>query len=189
MAKEEKVEDGKFVAYSYKLYNDANGELLFETPENRPDVMIYGLSHDVVPGLIVAMKGLKAGDKFSVTLPPEAGFGEKFPDNIVALPIDVFMQDGKLADPVKIGAMLPMMTEEGFRVEGKVLEIDDKTVKMDFNHPFAGLTVTYDGVVLEVRDATTEEINALQHSGCGCGSCGDGCGCGDDHCGDGACHC
>ena len=81
----EKVEEGKLVTYTYKLYNDADGELLFETPADRPDVMIYGLRHDVVPGLVAAMTGLKAGDKFSVTLPAEAAFGERFEDNVIGM--------------------------------------------------------------------------------------------------------
>ena len=181
----EKVEEGKYVTYSYKLYDDANGELLFETPADRPDVMIYGLSHDVVPGLVAAMKDLKAGDKFSVTLPAEAAFGERFDDNVIKLDKSLFMRDGELAEAVKVGAVLPMMTEQGFQIQGKVLSIGDKEVEMDFNHPFAGLTVRFDGEVQEVRTPTPEEIAALQHPGCSCGCgdhCGDDCGCGD-HCG------
>ena len=183
-----KVEEGKFVAYSYKLYNDANGDLLFETPADHPDVMVYGLSHDVVPGLVAAMRGLSAGDKFSVTLPAEVAFGERFDDNVIKLDKELFMRDGQLADAVKVGAMLPMMTEEGFQVQGKVLSIGEKDVEMDFNHPFAGLTVKFDGERKEVRDATPEEIAALQSHGGGCGchhdSCGEGCegGCEGGHC-------
>lgn len=180
-----KVEEGKFVEYSYKVYDDANGELLFETPADRPDVMIYGLSHDVVPGLVAAMKGLKAGDRFSVTLPAEAAFGERFEDNVIKLDKQLFMRDGELAEAVKVGAMLPMMTEQGFQIQGKVISIGDNEVEMDFNHPFAGLTVRIDGEVDEVRDPSPEEIAALQSHGCGCGcdhDCGDGCG---DSCG---CH-
>ena len=188
----EKVEEGKFVEYSYKLYNDENGELLFETPADHPDVMIYGLSHDVVPGLVAAMKDLKAGDKFSVTLPAQAAFGERFDDNVIKLDKNLFMRDGELAEAVKVGAMLPMMTEQGFQIQGKVLSIGENEVEMDFNHPFAGLTVRFDGEIKEVRNATPEEIAALQSHGCGCGchggcddgSCGEGCGCDDhDHCG------
>lgn len=190
----EKVEEGKLVEYSYKLYNDENGDLLFETPEEQPDVMIYGLSHDVVPGLIVAMKGLKKDDKFTVTLPAEAAFGQRFDDNVIKLDKELFMRDGQLAEAVKVGAMLPMMTEQGFQVQGKVLSIGDKEVEMDFNHPFAGLTVKFEGEIKDVRTPTSEEIAAMQNHGCGCGchggcedgDCGDGCGCSDhDHCG---CH-
>lgn len=185
-----KVEEGKFVAYSYKLYDDDNGALLFETPEGQPDVMIYGLSHDVVPGLVAAMKGLKAGDRFTVELPAEAAFGERFDDNVIKLDKELFMRDGQLAEAVKVGTMLPMMTEQGFQVQGKVLAITDNEVEMDFNHPFAGLKVRFEGEVDEVRDATPEEIAALQSHGCGCG-CHGGCGdssCGDG-CGDGCCSC
>lgn len=172
------------VEYSYKLYNDADGTLLFETPEGQPDQMVFGMSQEVVPGLVAAMEGLKAGDRFGITLPPEAAFGERFDDNIVELDREIFTRDGELAEEVKPGATLPMMTAEGFRVTGTVLEIGDKKIKMDFNHPFAGLTVRYDGEVKGVRKATEEEIAATQ--GCGGGCCGGGCsGCGDE----GGCSC
>lgn len=185
-----KVAEGKYVAYSYKLYNDANGDLLFETPKDQPDAMIYGLSHDVVPGLVAAMKGLSAGDKFSVTLPAEAAFGERYEDNVIKLDKSLFMRDGELAEAVKVGAVLPMMTEQGVQIQGKVLAIGDNDVEMDFNHPFAGLTVRFDGEVDEVREPTPEEIAALQHHGCGCHGCGDDhCGCGDESCGDSHCGC
>ncbi len=185
--KKEKVGPGKFVAYAYKLYNDADSKLLFEARSDAPDTMVYGLSNDVIPGLLAAMKDLSAGEKFSVTLPPEVAFGEKYEENVVELDKEIFMRDGKLAEEVKVDAELPMMTHEGFRVLGKVLNITDSNVKMDFNHPFAGLTVRYDGEIVEVRDATPEELKPAHSCGCGCGHdhCGGGCG---DGCSDGCCH-
>lgn len=188
---ENKVGPGMFVEYTYKLYNDADGSLLFETPEGQPDMMIYGVSQEVVPGLVTAMNGLKAGDRFGVTLPPAAAFGDRHPEDIVELEKEIFMRDGELAEEVKVGAVLPMMTAEGYRVAGTVLEIGDK-VKMDFNHPFAGLTVRYDGEVATVREATPEELTPARGGGGGCGGCGggsceSGSGCGDG-CGSGCCH-
>lgn len=190
MSENNKIDNGKFVAYSYKLYDNKTGKLLFEASDDAPDTMIYGLSHDVIPGLIAAIKGLAPGDKFSVTLPAEAAFGERFPDNVVTLDKEIFMRDGKLVDAVKVGAELPMMTEEGFYIKGRVLNISDKGVEMDFNHPFAGLEVKYDGEIKAVRDATPEELQQLQQHSCGGGCCGgcddeghDHCGCGDSHCG------
>ncbi|MDE6772052.1 MAG: peptidylprolyl isomerase, partial [Muribaculaceae bacterium] len=69
-----------------------------------------------------------------------------------------------------------------------VTEVGDK-IKMDFNHPFAGLTVRYEGKVEEVRDATPEELQPSK--GCG-GGCGGGCDCGSEGdcatgCGGGSC--
>lgn len=175
MDKELKVGPGMFVAYSYKLYNDADDSLLFETPKDRPDVMVYGVSQEVVPGLIAAMEGLHAGDRFGVTLPPMAAFGDRHEEDVVELDREIFTRDGELAEEVKTGAILPMMTADGQRVIGTVLEIGKEKIKMDFNHPFAGLTVRYDGEVEEVREATEQELKPM--NGCGggcCGNCGDG---------------
>lgn len=181
--KKETVGPGKFVAYSYKLYNDADGSLLFEAASEAPDVMVYGVSHEIVPGLAEALKGLAKGDRFGVTLPPAAAFGDHNPEYELVLDKEIFVRDGKLADEVKVGARLPMMTAEGYRIEGVVTEVADK-VKMDFNHPFAGLTVRYEGEVEEVRDATPDELRP--QGGCGCCSCGSEGDC-SDGCGGGSC--
>lgn len=179
---ENKVGPGMLVEYSYKLYDEADGSLLFETPEGQPDRMVFGMSPEVVPGLVAAIDGLKPGDRFGVTLPPEAAFGERFDDNVVELDREIFTRDSELAEEVSVGATLPMMTAEGFRITGTVLEIGDNKIKMDFNHPFAGKTVRYDGEVVSVRPATEEEIAATQGCGGGCGGC-----CGGDNAGGGCC--
>lgn len=180
--KKEVVGPGKYVAYSYKLFNDKDGKLLFETPADAPDEMVFGMTPSIVPGLQAAMEGLSKGDKFEVVLPPVAAFGEPNSDYVMELDKDIFMRDGKMADEVKVGAILPMMTADNLRVEGKVTEIGDK-VKMDFNHPFAGLTVRYEGEIKDVRDATPEDLSP---QGC-CGGCG-GSGCGGG-CDEGSCNC
>lgn len=176
--KEQVVGPGKFVAFTYRLYNTADNTLLFEAKEDAPDVMVYGVSHEIIPGLIAAVKDLKAGDKFEVELPPQAAFGERYPENVVELEKEIFMRDGALVSEVTVGVELPMMTAEGYPIKGRVLEITPDHVKMDFNHPFAGLTVKFDGEVREVRDATPEELQPVH--GCGCG-------CDHDHCGEGGC--
>ncbi len=187
---EEKIEPGKFVKYTYKVTDDKDGRVLFEATEEAPDVMVYGVSNEVIPGLVSVMQGLKTGDKFSVTLPPEVAFGERSDENVITVPKDAFMRDGKMAEEVKVGAVLPMLTEQGFTVTGVVKSINEHDVTMDFNHPFAGITVKFDGEIREVRDATPEELQPAH--GC-CGGCGDhGCGdhgCGDHGCGDGCGHC
>ena len=173
-----------FVAYSYKLYNAADSTLLFEAKADAPDVMVYGVSQEIVPGLIAAIKDLGEGDKFDVTLPPAAAFGERFEENVVSLEKEIFERDGELAEEVKPGAELPMMTAEGYRILGRVLEIGDTYVKMDFNHPFAGMTVRFDGRIEQVREATPEEIKPTHGCGGGGGGCGEG-SCGDNGCGGG----
>lgn len=180
------------VSYAYRLSDAATGDLLFMTPADAPDTFIYGVTPQIVPGLEAAMKGLGVGDRFEVTLPPEAAFGDYSKENVLRLGEDIFMRDGKLADEVKIGAELPMMTQDGFRVLGRVVDISDKTITMDFNHPFAGKTVKWEGEIVDLRPATDEELAAMKGGGCGgcCGGskgdCGSGC---DSDCGSGCgCH-
>lgn len=215
MANSEKIGDGKFVAFAYKVTDADNGDLLFEAKASAPDVMVYGVSQEVIPGLVATIKGLAAGDKFSVTLPPEVAFGPREEEYVQHIPIDAFMRDGKVIPELKEGAMLDMLTNTQTIVTGIVTKVTPEEVVMDFNHPFAGKTVTFDGEIIEVRDATEEELHpkhgcggcgCAHHEGEGCGchsegescgchgegdacGCGEGCDCGDKcECGD-SCEC
>ncbi len=184
-----KVEPGMFVEYAYTVTDAADGNLLFEATAAHPDQMVFGASQEVIPGLANAMEGLGEGDRFEVTLPPAAAFGDLNPDYVMELDRSVFSEDGKLPEQVKVGAALPMMTAEGYRIMGVVKEIGDKVV-MDFNHPFAGLTVTFYGAACSVPPATEEELlPGAGRGGCGVGGCGgsDSGSCGSDGCGGGCC--
>lgn len=189
--KKEIIGDGKFVAFAYTVKDADTGEVLFEARKSAPDVMVYGVSQEVIPGLVATIKGLGKGDRFSVTLPPEVAFGPRIEEYVQHIPVDAFMRDGKLAVELKEGAVLDMMTQTGDIVSGVIRKVASESVEMDFNHPFAGKTVDFDGEIVEVRDATDEELHPKHSCGCGCShkgndsDCGEGCGCGD--CG-GGCH-
>ena len=191
----EKIQPGKFVALAYDLYevND-NGEekLVHQTDVNDPETLVVGATQGVIVPLETALNGLSVGDKFDVVATAEEAFGPRSEEDIVTLSKEIFKVDGKFdSNIVKVGEYVPLMTSEGYRINGKVLEITGETVILDFNHPLAGKSVRFKGKVLEVRDATAEDLQPM----CGCG-CGDhGCGCGDDcncteddHCGCGG-HC
>ena len=96
------------------------------------------------------------------------------------------MVDGKFdAEAVKPGAYIPMMTGDGFRITGKVVEVGPDHVVMDFNHPLVGKDLRFKGKVVTVRDATPEELHPSCGGGCCGGGCGDGEGCGSE----GSCGC
>lgn len=180
--KKDTIQDGKFVAFIYTVKDAETGKVLFEAKKEEPDTMVYGASRDVIPGLIATLKGLSAGDRFGVTLPPEVAFGPRMDDYVQQVPVEAFMRDGKMAVEVKEGGVLDMMTNTGDIISGMVKKVTPEYVEMDFNHPFAGKTVEFAGEVVEVRDATEEELHP--HHGCGGCGCGkhsdDNCGCGDD---------
>ena len=144
-----------------------------------------------------AIEGLEVGGKFDVKATADEAFGPYDPDQVVELDREIFVVDGKFDEEmIKVGALVPMMTADGYRINGLVKEVGADKVKLDFNHPLAGKSVRFDGKILTVRDATPEELQPV-HGGCGCGCdhdhCGDDCDGGhhgDGHCGcsDGCCH-
>lgn len=183
----EKIQPGKFVAMGYDLYQlDADGKetLVHQSDPADPEKIVFGVTRGMIVPLEKAIDGLEKGGTFDVIAKAEEAFGPYDPEQVVTLEKDIFMVDGKFdADVIKPGALVPMMTADGFRINGKVLEVTDNNVKMDFNHPLAGKDVRFKGTILEVRDATPEELQPA-HGGCGCG-------CDHDHCGDegGECGC
>ncbi|MDE6402968.1 MAG: FKBP-type peptidyl-prolyl cis-trans isomerase [Muribaculaceae bacterium] len=187
----EKVQPGKYVEMVYDLYEiapDGTEKLVHQSDPKDPEKVIFGVTRGMIEPLEAAIDGLEVGGKFDVKVSADQAFGPYDPEQIAELDKDIFEIDGKFdAEVIKKGAVVPMMTADGFRISGVVLDVTADKVKMDFNHPLAGKDVRFDGSILTVRDATPEELKPA--GGCGCGSCGDGqCGEGCD-CGDGACGC
>ena len=107
---------------------------------------------------------------------PEDAYGPVIDNAIVHVPKNIFEIDGKIDENIlQVGNMVPMMDKEGRRLNGKILEIEDEVVKMDFNHPMAGEDLHFQGEVTEVRDATEEELNhGHVHQGNNCDDCAEG---------------
>lgn len=185
----EKIQPGKYVELGYDLYRilpDGTEELVHQTDKEDPERIIFGVTQGMIRPLEEAVDGLEPGGTFDVTVKAADAFGMPDPEQVVTLPRDVFMIDGKFdEETVRPGAPLPMMTADGFRITGIVKEVTPTDVVMDFNHPLAGSDVRFKGSIITVREATPEELKPA--GGCGCGHCGDG-SCGEGSCGD-SCGC
>ena len=178
------IKPGKFVVLTYDLYAGA-GEpeetLMMRATDEMPDQFVFGVDQNILPSMLKRLEGLKQGDKFDFVLSCEEAFGERNEEHVMELDKEIFMVDGKFDDQTVFeGNTVPMMTSEGYRINGSVLKVTDDKVLMDFNHPLAGENLHYVGTVKLVRDATEEELHPRHSCGCGCGhdhgSCGDGCG-------------
>ena len=178
------IKPGKFVVLTYDLYAGA-GEpeetLMMRATDEMPDQFVFGVDQNILPSMLKRLEGLKQGDKFDFVLSCEEAFGERNEEHVMELDKEIFMVDGKFDDQTVFeGNTVPMMTSEGYRINGSVLKVTDDKVLMDFNHPLAGENLHYVGMVKLVRDATEEELHPRHSCGCGCGhdhgSCGDECG-------------
>ena len=184
----EKILPGKYVEISYDLYEvapDGTESLVHNVIDEEPERFIFGVTKGLILPLERALEGLEAGRTFDVPVAAGEGFPYN-PDDVAVLDKNIFMVDGKFdAETVKKDAYIPMMTADGFRITGKVLEVGPDQVVMDFNHPLVGKDLRFKGKVITVRDATAEERHPTScGGGCCGGGCGDsGCGSGDSSCG------
>ncbi len=182
-----KIGKNKMVSLTYDLhYDNAEGELIEQATIEKPLSFIFGAGL-MLPKFEASLENLEAGHPFEISLQDVDAYGELDENAIVDLPKHIFFIDGEFDDEiVQIGNTVPMMSTSGQRLNGLVLEITDDTVKMDFNHPLAGEDLFFKGEIVEVREATDDELAALVSGSCGCGS--GGCGCGDEEeCADGSC--
>lgn len=179
----------KFITVAYKLYTIENDvrEMEEEAPAEQPFAFISGFG-TTIPGFEANIAPLNAGDDFDFTLNTEEAYGEHYAERVLDLDKNIFCIDGKFdTENIFVDAIIPLQNEDGNRFMGHVLEIGETTIKIDLNHPLAGKKLNFVGKVVESREATNKEIEAMINrlSG-GCGGCGGGChgGCGGN-CGDG----
>lgn len=154
-----KVGKNKVVGMTYILSkDDVNGELVQEVSKDKPFVVLFGVGA-LLPKFEENLEGLAVGDTFSFSLTSAEGYGEKIPDAVVDLDKKIFEVEGKIDEEfLKVGANIPMQNDQGHPLNGLVLEIGENSVKMDFNHPLAGQGLYFTGEVVEVREASAEEL-------------------------------
>lgn len=182
------IAPGKYFEIAYKLYRinpDGSETLVHEVTADDPDRAICGVTLGFVEALDEALLGKKAGDSFDFTAEPEKAFGPYSEEEIYTIPRERMTVEGKFDESMFTpGALIPLMTPDGYRIDGSVVELTPEAVVLDLNHPLAKDRVHYTGEVIAVREPSAEELEASQGCGCGCGgSCGDKgengeCGCG-----------
>ena len=173
------IKAGKFVAATYDLFVGGEGEepeLMEKATVEVPLQFIYGTGQ-MLEAFEDKLAGLKKGSKFDFKLASEQAYGEYQDEHVMDLPRNMFEVEGKFDEEVIFpGNVIPMMDNMGNRMNASVVEVKDDVVVLDFNHPLAGETLHFVGEVIDVRDASEEELKQAMGGGCGggCGSCGCG---------------
>ncbi len=145
------IEKDKVVRFKYQL-SDTDNQVLEKTDDKVPMAYLHG-HNNLMAGLEKAMEGRQVADQFVVTLAPEDAYGEIKPDQEQRVPIK-HLQGAKKWKKGMIGVV---HTEQGRR-QVKIVKVGKFMATADFNHPFAGKTLTFDVEVVDIRDATTEEL-------------------------------
>jgi len=176
------IEKNRVVSLIYELrVDDSNGEIIEALNDSKPLTFIYGTGA-LLPKFESNIEGLKIGDPFKFELKCDDAYGIATEEAVVEIPKNVFEIDGQFdSEMVKEGNAIPMMDNDGNRLNGVVVSVNTETVTMDFNHPLAGDDLHFEGKIVGIREATNEELqHGHIHSN---DSCGGSC---DSH-GDGGC--
>ncbi|MBE7565252.1 MULTISPECIES: FKBP-type peptidyl-prolyl cis-trans isomerase [Acidithiobacillus] len=145
------ISNDKVVTIDYSL-TDEEGELIDSSVGEEPLIYLHG-HHGIIPGLEQALAGHRTGDKVEVSIPPEEGYGD-WDEDLVEV---VAKEDFDDPEDLEIGTQFETETDEGARL-ATVIDIEGEEVTVDLNHPLAGMTLNFDVTVLDVRDATAEEL-------------------------------
>ena len=154
-----KIANNTVVSMTYKLTEkDENGNKIQEVEKDKPFVFLFG-SGFLLPKFEENILNLEAGANYSFPLASGSAYGPKREDALMELDKKIFEIEGKIDETILfVGNDIPMQNNDGQTIMGKVMEISDDKVKMDFNHPLAGIDLFFKGEIIDVRDATAEEI-------------------------------
>lgn len=148
------IEIKKAVTLAYTL-TDKEGNVLDKADTNEPFVYLHGTG-GIIPGLEKALDGKIKDDQFEVSLEPSEAYGDHSDQLIQEVPKDMF---GEMSDDdMFVGAQFHAETSQGMQVV-TVNAINEDTITIDGNHPMAGKALNFDVTVIDVRDATDEELS------------------------------
>lgn len=147
-----KVKDANEV-FETTIEEEAKKHSIFEANlKYQPKLVSVGESW-VIKGLDDALANAKAGDKLTVEVTPDKGFGERDPSKVRMIPLRKLGED---AEKVSVGD-----TIEIDQKTGTVRFIGSGRVQVDFNHRFAGKTIIYDVNILKSLESDEEKITAV----------------------------
>jgi len=146
------IAKNKVVSIHYTLKNDQN-EIMDSSAGNEPLAYIHGHGY-LIPGLENELNNKTIGDKFSSKILPEEGYGLRDDSLVHKVAKANFKGDGE----VQAGMQVKVETNDGPKI-AVVKSVVGEHVTLDLNHPLAGINLNFDIEVVDVRDATQEELD------------------------------
>lgn len=147
-----KIDNNKVIQMHYHL-TDAEKNVLDSSNGREPLAYIHGVGN-IIPGLEKQLAGKQVGDKVEAIVEPAEGYGERDDNLMQVVPKSGFQGDEELV----VGMQVQVGTEQGPAI-ASVAKIDGEDVTLDVNHPLAGVTLHFDVEIMDVRDATAEELD------------------------------
>jgi len=158
-----KITENKVVVLHYAV-SDSEDTLIDSSYDHQPLAIIQGTGY-LIPGLEKALVDHQAGDKFEVEVAADEAYGQRHDGFVQIVPKAMFAN----IEDLEIGTQLRATTDEGEQTV-IVVDVQEDEITVDGNHPLAGIDLKFDVEILEVREATAEEIaHGHVHTEGGCG--------------------
>lgn len=145
------ISKNKVVTMDYTLKD--NSGVVIDSSDGEPLGFIQGTG-GIIPGLEKALEGHNPGDNVKVVIPPSEAYGERDEDLVQTVKTEIFNNPENL----EVGAQFEARSGDTSQIF-TIMEINGEDVRIDGNHPLAGVTLHFDVTVREVRDATPEEMS------------------------------
>jgi FKBP-type peptidyl-prolyl cis-trans isomerase SlyD len=146
-----KINNDKVVVLHYAV-SDSENTLIDSSYDDKPLAVIHGTGY-LIPGLEQALTGHKAGDQLEVEVQAEQAYGQRIEEYVQTVPKAMFEEINDLA----VGTQLRATTDDGEQTV-IVIDVQDDEITVDGNHPLAGIDLKFDVEILEVREASKDEL-------------------------------
>lgn len=161
------IDQDKVVQFHYHLYNTDDETLIENSYDSEPLLYLHG-HRNLLAGVEQALTGHQTGDEVRVELAPEQAYGLRDESASQRIPIK-HLQSVKPVKQWRAGMVAQVKTDQGMQ-QVVVKKPGRFMVEVDTNHPLAGKALRFEMQVIDVRDATAEEIaHGHAHAGHGCG--------------------
>ncbi|MEZ5490615.1 MAG: peptidylprolyl isomerase [Gammaproteobacteria bacterium] len=140
------------VSIHYTLKDD-EGQVMDSSEGREPLAYLHG-ENNLIPGLESELQGKTVGSRFETIIEPKDAYGETNDELVQTIGKQMFQG----VEEIEPGMTFIAQGEGGQQRQVRVVEVDEENVTIDANHPMAGKTLHFDVEVVEVREATPQEI-------------------------------
>ena len=140
------------VSMHYTLKND-DGDVMDTSEGKEPMVYLHG-ANNLIPGLEAELTGKTSGATFKTTIEPAQAYGEFSKELIQVISKSMFAG----VESIEVGMSFVAQGEGGVQRQVRVVEVEGDDVTIDANNPLAGQTLHFDVNVIDVREATAQEL-------------------------------
>ena len=150
-----KISNNKVVVLHYAV-SDSEETLIDSSYDDTPLSVIHG-SGTLIPGLEQALTDHQVGDQLEVEVQAEDAYGPRIEEYVQTVPRAMFEE----IDDLAVGTQLRATTDDGEQTV-IVIDVTEDHITVDGNHPLAGIDLKFDVEILEVREASEEELTQGQ---------------------------